>query len=314
MSIELPPTTFVSELDEMYQHRQTHARRALAGTEVRLARGAYVEATPWELLSDRDRYLLTIRAVTATRNHQMPLSHWSAAAIHHLPILGCWPQSVHMTVGKVSGGRSRRQVVKHAFRLPDEDLVVVDGLLVTSVARTVLDLAVASGYLESIMIVDRALLVDRFGQRPVLTTREALWETFERRGNFLGHRKAQAVIRFGHTRSESPLESVSRANMHLIGCPPPELQASFTDHHGYIGDGDFYWRDWRIVGEADGRGKYLDATLRNDRTAAQVVVAEKLREDRIRALGEGVTRWPWEVGVNPARLRTHLRRAGIPIP
>jgi hypothetical protein len=41
---------------------------------------------------------------------------------------------------------------------------------------------------------------------------------------------------------------------------------------------------------------------------------EKVREDRIRATGEGFSRWPWEVGVNPAALRSHLRRAGIPIP
>jgi hypothetical protein len=314
MRIDLPSTTFVRDLDEVYEHRQTHAKRVLAGSELRVARGAYVEAEPWLLLSDRDRYLLTIRAVAATRRHDMPLSHWSAAAVHNLPILGDWPSKAHLTVGKVSGGRSRRDIVKHALQIPDADLVEVDGLVVTSVARTVLDMAVASSYLTSIMIVDRALLVDRFGRHPPLASRDELWEAFARRGNFRGARRAEEVIRFGATRAESPLESVSRANMRLIHCPMPELQVPFADHRGHIGDGDFYWRQWKTVGEADGRAKYLDPGLRNERSPARVVVDEKVREDRIRALGESVTRWPWEVGVNPARHREHLRRAGIPIP
>ncbi len=244
----------------------------------------------------------------------MPLSHWSAAAIHGLPILGDWPARVHVTVGKVSAGRSRRGVVKHALRIPDDDVVDVDGMLVTSVSRTVVDMAVASGYLTSAMIVDRALLVDRYGRQPPMIGREDLWETFARKGNFLGARRAEAVIRFGETRAESPLESVSRANMRVIGCPAPELQVAFTDHDGHIGDGDFYWRRWRTLGESDGRAKYLDPALRQGRSVARVVLEEKAREDRIRALGESVTRWTWEVGVNPTLLRAHLRRAGIPIP
>ena len=94
----------------------------------------------------------------------------------------------------------------------------------------------------------------------------------------------------------------------------PELQVPFRDHLGAIGNTDFYWRQYRLAGEADGDSKYLDPELRGDRTASEVVVAEKRREDRIRALGEGMTRWPWAVGVNPQALRGHLQRAGLPIP
>jgi hypothetical protein len=102
--------------------------------------------------------------------------------------------------------------------------------------------------------------------------------------------------------------------MRIIRCPMPDLQVPFSDEAGHIGDVDFYWRGLRMVGEADGRGKYLSPVLLGEKTTAQVLVEEKVREDRIRATGEGVTRWPWEVGVSPAALRIHLRRAGIPIP
>jgi hypothetical protein len=244
----------------------------------------------------------------------MVLSHWSAAAIHGLPILGSWPRAVHFTVGRVSGGRSRRDVVKHALKVGSEDVVDVRGLTVTSLARTVLDMAVSADPLTATMVVDRSLLVDRFSRVPPLAVRDELWHAFERRGNFRWAHRAERQIDFGVTHSESPLESVSRANMRIIRCPVPELQVPFSDADGHIGDGDFYWRGLRMVGEADGRGKYLDADLLGDKTTAQALMDEKVREDRIRATGEGFSRWPWEVGVNPAALRSHLRRAGIPIP
>jgi hypothetical protein len=314
MSAVRPHVTFIHDLDELYEQRQVHSRRAIAGTEIRLARGAYVETASWNALGDRERYLLAIRAVGETRNHGMPLSHWSAAAIHGLPIIGEWPHRVHLTVGKVSGGRSRRAVVKHALAIPDDDVVEVDGLLVTSVARTVVDMAAKCGFLTSTMIVDRALLVDRWNRVQPLTSREELWTTYRRRGNFVGARRAERIISFGETGAESPLESVSRANMRYLRCPPPELQVSFADHAGQIGFADFHWPEFRIVGEADGRVKYLDPAIRGQRTAEQVFLDEKTREDRIRAVGERVTRWPWRVGVDAALLRSHLQRAGIPIP
>jgi hypothetical protein len=314
MTDPLPHVTYVHDLDEQFEHRQTHARRARAGVEIRPAHGAYVDLDEWRSLNDLQRYLLRIRAISETRRHDMVLSHWSAAAIHGLPVLDAWPTKVHVTVGLVSGGRSRNEVVKHALRLEDVDVVVADGLLVTSVARTVLDMAVSAGRLTAVMIADRALLVDRFDRTPPMVTREELWEAYRRRGNFRGHARAKAVVEFGATRSESPLESVSRANMWRLGIPIPLLQQSFFDYEGYIGDGDFYWRDLHIVGEADGAVKYLDPAFRSGRSAEQVMLDEKTREDRIRATGERVTRWTWAVGVNPARLRPHLQRAGVPIP
>jgi hypothetical protein len=273
-----------------------------------------VTRSEWNALNALDQYLLTIRAVSETRRHDMVLSHWSAAAVHGLPTLGLWPTKVHVTVGRVSGGRSRNDVVKHSLPISDDDVVEQDGLLLTSLARTVLDLAVSATRLGGVVVADRSLLVDRYGHQPPMLTKEELWDCYVARGNFRGSRRAKAIIEFAATRSESPLESVSRANMWTIGCPIPVLQRSFSDASGYIGDGDFYWEKFRLVGEADGEAKYLDPELRHGKSTGEVLVAEKLREDRIRATGEHVTRWPWAIGVDPQRLRVHLRRAGLPIP
>jgi hypothetical protein len=314
MTQQLPDLTFVRDLDSLDVSRQVHARKALRGDEVRLARGAYVPIAPWLDLEARDRYLVTIRAVSMTRRKEMVLSHWSAAALHGLPIVGPWPTKVHVSIGRVSGGRSRRGVIKHALVVADDDIVEVDGMIVTSVARTVLDLAVYADRLTAIVATDRALLIDRLDRTPPMVGLDELWDTYFARGNFRGAVRARKVLEFGETGSESPLESVSRYSMKIIGCPKPELQVAFRDHLGAIGYADFYWRRYRLVGEADGDSKYLDPGLRGGHTTAEVVLAEKRREDRIRAVGEGVTRWPWSVGVNPQALRAHLQAAGLPIP
>jgi hypothetical protein len=240
------------------------------------------------------------------------LSHWSAAALHGLPILGGWPEHVHITVGQPSGGRSRNGVVKHSLRLDEEDVVEIDGLLVTSVSRTVIDLASSAKFRDAVVAADHALRVDRFGRKPPMTVQAELWGAWERRMPFSGHARARAVIEFAETQAGSPLETVSRVTMKEIGCPRPLLQTSYFDGEGFIGDVDFDWPEFRVVGEADGESKYLDESLRSGRTTEQVVLDEKVREDRLRALPRGVARWPWRVAMDPSALRARLARAGLP--
>jgi hypothetical protein len=309
----LPRITHVRDLDGELQLRQRYASRAATGRELRLSRGAYLDASTWADLTPREKHLARIAAVIGSRrSSDLVLSHWSAAALHGLPILGVWPEQVHAIGGKSSGGRSDARLTNHAFAVNEADVVDLLGFRVTSIARTVVDMAVADSYLGAVVIADRALLTGRPIDPPPRATQEELLETWERALPFRGFRRAFHIINFAESRSESPLESVSRANMRLIGAPAPELQREFRDHAGLIGRCDFYWESLRMVGEADGEAKYLDPEIRGGKTAEQVVLEEKSREDRIRAVGEGVTRWRWATGVNPALLRTHLNRAGIP--
>jgi hypothetical protein len=59
-----------------------------------------------------------------------------------------------------------------------------------------------------------------------------------------------------------------------------------------IGRVDFGWPELRTIGEFDGLVKY-GRTLRPDQDPVEVLVAEKLREDALRAEDLGVTRWIW---------------------
>lgn len=311
MSVDLPPFTFVRDLVDNFETRHQHARAAKARTERRIARGVYLDGPTWHALSDDAKYAARVKAVVLTRRFRAVASHWSAAVLHGLPVVGRWPEEVHLTVPGTGGG-VRAGVVGHVRRLDDDDVVEVDGMLVTSIARTVLDTATVASRFTAVAMADRALLVDRFRRREPLTTRDALTAQWERMLPFRGHVRSRDVIDFAATRAESPLESVSRVTMHQIGCPQPKLQVSHYDAAGLIGDTDFTWPEFGIVGEADGERKYVDPTLRGGRTTEQMVLDEKVREDRLRGIDLTVRRWDWEVACDPARLRNRLASAGLP--
>ena len=130
-------------------------------------------------------------------------------------------------------------------------------------------------------------------------------------GSLPGVALCGGVIDFADGCSASPGESLSRVAIHAAGLPAPELQMSFYDRRGFIGTVDFWWPEYRLIGEFDGKGKYLREEYTHGRTASQIVMEEKEREDRLRALGNGVTRWGWSIARSGPRLRAHLMEAGL---
>ncbi|TFC26246.1 hypothetical protein E3O53_08935 [Cryobacterium sp. TMT2-18-3] len=118
------------------------------------------------------------------------------------------------------------------------------------------------------------------------------------------------MIDFSSTLSGSPNESGSRVNIALNGFPEPVLQ------HPFVVEGktvftDFYWIDEDSVGEADGKGKYFDPSMRGGRTTAEVVDDEKRREDGVRRQVHAFTRWDFPVGMSQSRLRARLLQLGL---
>jgi hypothetical protein len=56
---------------------------------------------------------------------------------------------------------------------------------------------------------------------------------------------------------------------------------------------------------------WLDDELLGGRSTREVVLAEKKREDRLRALGYTVVRWDWNAVTDPEVLRRKLEAAGV---
>jgi predicted transcriptional regulator of viral defense system len=312
MSDASDPLIYARELDDLHDTRFDHARAAARGEEHRVSRGVYLPSEAWGSASDTERYLMRVRGIANTRQSDPVYSFWSAAALHGLPVLGNWPDSVHVSVGRAGGGRSSGQLVRHVIPVEPHDVVEIDGLRVTSVARTVVDLASTRDVTSSIVAADRALHVGRWDKRLPMATRSQLHDVYVRRMPFHGSVRARRVIAAAVEKADSPLETVSRLNMAAVGLPRPVLQKRFDDYRGLIGFSEFYWPEFALVGEADGKAKYLDPRYRRGRTLERVLLDEKERADRLRAIGLDVSRWGWEIGSQPEALRRHFVAAGLP--
>lgn len=296
----------VRQLHDRAETRQQHARAARSGDEVRVAHGAYVRTRDWEGTTDRERCILRLSGFAGTRKRPPVFSHWSAASLHGLPLIGAIPDRIHVTVGRTGGGRSARGVVAHSTQVHVDDIVEVDGMRCTSLLRTVVDLAATAPTADAVVLADHALRTSLSGLKAELL------EAWLRAQPMRGHRRSLDVIALADGRAESPLESVSRVNMQAARLAEPDLQTPFADGNGRIGFVDFAWPSARVIGEADGEAKYLDPALRGGRTADRVVLDEKIREDRLRALGWRVVRWRWSVARDAEALGALLTAAGVP--
>lgn len=186
--------------------------------------------------------------------------------------------------------------------------MVANGRLLTDLVTTAADLAISYELRVSVPALDAAMQIG-------LTSRELTGEV-EQRNAVHGRRRALTAIELADPASGSPGESIGRVALDELGAPRPVLQQEFRDAAGLIGRVDFWYPEQGIVLEFDGRAKYLDPALRAaGSTAADVVVAEKRREDRlrrhpdVRALG----RFGWREAHDADALRGVLRSVGLPI-
>jgi len=274
---------------------------ARAGDLVRIRQGAYVGERTWAGLAGRGRERAVVRVVH-DRLATGTLSHRTAALVWGLPLVGDRSTGVHLTVPLGAGGRSRRDIVRHATSRPVQE-TLRDGLRVTTVARTVVDLARSAGFLTGVTAADHALHAG-------LTDRGELDEVLAAITGTRGYRVARQVVDFADGRTESAGESLSRVRMHELGVPRPVPQQEFHLPGERDYRVDFYWPDKRRSGEFDGKSKYGVDGL-SPQEAADRLWQEKRREDALRAAGYAVVRWVWDDAWVGAPLAHVLRAAGL---
>jgi hypothetical protein len=261
---------------------RTFRRRGLI-TAVR--RGAYVveDALPPDALA---RHRLAVHAAHACLGAGAVISHGSAAVLHGLPLLGPPPARVHATRDRRSGGRTSRFLHLHAAALEPDEVVTVDGMSATSIPRTLADLGRTLSFEQALVTADAALHTHR-------VARLEIDDALERAARRPGNGRARQVLGFARPGAMSPGESISRLAIHRAGLPPPQLQHPIRTADGVLlGQVDFWWEEFATAGEFDGRTKY-GRLLRPGQDPGDVVFAEKVREDAIRADGREVVRWTW---------------------
>jgi very-short-patch-repair endonuclease len=203
------------------------------------------------------------------------ISHQSAALVHGLPVYAI-PAQV-----KVSGAKLRSTATSdlhvHRAGLRPQDVAVVDGIPVTSLARTTIDVARRTTFDRALMTADGAL---RAGCR-----RRDLEDVLRHQWTWPGVRHAMPVVRHANGRSESALESYVRSRVVLLRLPEPTVQFPVYGELGWIAQADLGWGRYRLVGEADGKVKYRDP---------DEVAKEKRRQEAIEEAGFAVIRWDWQ--------------------
>ncbi|MEQ3551178.1 hypothetical protein WIS52_11920 [Pseudonocardia nematodicida] len=219
----------------------------------------------------------------------------TAAVLLRLPLWKIPLQRLHVIRDRSYGGRLRGDVHIHAGRLPPDDVLTVDGIRVTTPARTVVDMARTLPVPKALVPLDGALHRAVVAARtrspdPGAATPDEVDRIIERAAGTPGAATARRAIALADGLSESPGETLSRYRMLASGLPVPLLQWSVpTTRHRT----DFAWPGRGVVGEFDGRIKYGRA-LRRGQNLEDVLWEEKLREDQIRATGLTVVRWTWK--------------------
>lgn len=312
MWLEQPPLSTVfrrQENDGEPVNDRRLRQRIASGEIVRIARGAYANRAAWRALTPLARYAQLVWECAARMSPGQVFSHFSAAALHGIDILGPWPKTFDVSIASSSGGRSTGIVRRHGRDLAGVAAEPWGLHHVTTPLQTTLDVIASVRFVEGVAAADQALW-----QRRSPAALVAASDLLESVHGVTGRGAARAVraAEFATGLSDSVRESQSRVLISVMGFPDPELQARFLLANGREAFTDFFWRDHRHIGEFDGAGKYRHPELMNGRTPEQVLLDEKDREDDLRRQVDAFSRWRVPALDSPRRLYDILAGAGLP--
>jgi very-short-patch-repair endonuclease len=254
------------------------AWRVRTGRLHRIHRGVYAVGQPV-----LPRYGQLMAAVLACGDGAV-LSHRSAAELLRLG-----PTTAFFEV-TAPGDRRPPDILVHRAEVPPEHRGTVEGIPVTSPARTLIDLAdvLTRRGLERAIDEAEYLRLDHTGLRPIAGRRGA---------------GVLAVVldrhTAGSTRTRSELEEIFLAlcGTHFLTQPETNAQVG-----GF--EVDFVWREPRLLVELDGRAAHH--TLR-------AFEADRARDAELTASGYRVMRFTQRrLEREPAVVADELRRAGVP--
>ncbi|MFI5692624.1 hypothetical protein ACIA58_12350 [Kribbella sp. NPDC051586] len=253
---------------------------------------------------------LAVIACAAAAYPGSAVSHFSAARLAGLRV---WTDARRSSAPAIDAtwltrpptamrNQRRPDIVVRRAGLATGDVSDRDRLSVTSVARTVVDLARELPLREAIITVDHALSLG--------TPVTELHSVVARQQHWPGIRNARAEIDFGDARSESVLESLARMAFATAGLPAPVLQVQFSDGFGWMPERvDFYWPRFRTVAEADGLAKYEADTPEDRRRRMR---RSHRRDQRLADRGVELVHFGWEDAVaTHSDLSQRLRAAFI---
>lgn len=297
---------------------RTSLRSALnAGQLVRVRPGIVLTRPALERLAEdpREHHLAQARAGLLALGRPGWVCMATAGVAHRLPprLAAGIPRIVHLDVPGLPDALLEPltppsdlpelvPVRVHGTGLPYDQRAEVDGLAATSLVRTAVDLARDQPLHVALVPIDAALRRLALATLPhdtdprkwlpqhrhlVEAARVELAAVVEGMCGWPGVIGARAAVEHADPAAESPLESSSRGHVILARLPRPEVGGAVRGDDDRTYYGDLVWRGLRVIGEADGWGKYE----LGDADAMERLREEKRREDALRRAGWTVVRW-----------------------
>jgi hypothetical protein len=180
-------------------------------------------------------------------------------------------------VTRPSGWRARSGIAQHRSPLPSDEVAIVAGIPVTSVSRTLLDLAVVLSKHQLEQVLNEAEVLR-------LTDRLSVPDLLERYPRRRGSAVLRALFRDrtavrGITRRE--LEWRFKAVLAGTDLPRPRLNAHVSVR-GRFFEADCLWAEQRLIVELDGRESHgTDLAFEKDRERDRLLLVEGWRVTRV---------------------------------
>jgi len=266
-----------SELLESGHSDRDLARLTRAGVLRRVRRGAYTAGELYDRADPATRHKLLAAAVVKQAKTRVIVSHVSAVPLHGGPTWGMPLETAHVTRPDGRAGRSEAGIRQHHGVLLEGDVVVRDGLEVTSPTRTALDVTTCLSAEASLVLVNDFL-------HRGLTTAADLRGRYAPMAMHPFTLRTDLVLRLADGRVESVGESRTFYLCYRWGIPAPDPQYAVCDGRGVlVARLDFAWPEYGVWLEFDGREKYLEFRKPGE-SVADTVLREKQRESMIAEL------------------------------
>jgi hypothetical protein len=277
---------------------QTLLRR---GTWDAPARGVYAPALDGDDVGAAHAVAVAARARRFEGRHAA--CGLSAALVLGVPILGRPPTVPQLVRAPRGPNDTAGAPGLHVARLDNDDVVECRGVLVTSPARTAVDVARTRPFRDAVVVADAVLQAG--------VPRTELERVLDRCSRWPGVVAARRVVAFADERAESPLESLDRVAFAEGDLPRPLTQVNIYAPNGlWLARSDFAFEAQRTVVEPDGLAKYRIPDGRPVPTwVDDALVKEKERETGIRRCGLEVVRNDWDEAFHrPADLCERVRQ------
>lgn len=298
-----PPIVTAADLVRQGLTENDVARSIRDGSLRRLRDGVFAVATdvddpsgiPAHEAARRDFMERSLAAARVVESGTV-LSHGSALALHGLPLHDV-PLDLPTVTRHRAGGGSRRSEVLICANAPlDGAVTQVDGVPVTTVPRSIVDVTRTVGLESGVCAADEAL------RRGMCTRSDLEREALAARGR-TGAARARVLPGPVTGLSESVLESLVRLIVEFSDLPKPELQVWLRGRDGGRKRVDFYWRGYRVVVEVDGFEKYG----RSPEEIRRHLRNERRRQRQLEEAGYVVIRFAWEDVFHPERILSRIR-------